>query len=109
MFERALTTLLTAMFAWSVAPILPLAIGVLVFLCLREIDQVRGGEGGGRINMAGQYSALAKVGLAVLTCKAALDGYDASRDLVSAAVVFVSHVVLVVLMGLFVRAFAHAR
>ncbi|CAD6337747.1 unnamed protein product [Miscanthus lutarioriparius] len=103
------TTLLTAMFAWRVAPILPLAVGVLVFLCLHDVDQVRGGEGGARMNMGGQYSALAKVGLAVLTCNAALDAYDVRRDPVSAAIVFVSHVVLVALMGLFVRAFAQAR
>ena len=105
----ALTTLLTAMFAWRVVPIMPLAVGVLVFLCLREIDQVRGGEGGAWINMGEQYSALATVGIAVLTCTAALDTYDARRDPGSAAFVVVSYVVLVVLMGLFVRAFAQAR
>jgi hypothetical protein len=106
----ALTTLLTAMFAWRVATtIMPLAVGVLVFLCLRGVDQVRGGEGGARINVAGQYSALAKVGLAVLTCNAAIDAYDVRRDPVSAAFVLVCYVVLVVLMGLFIRAFAQAR
>ena len=59
--------------------------------------------------MGEQYSALATVGLAVLTCTAALDTYDARCDPGSAAFVVVSYVVLVVLMGLFVRAFAQAR
>lgn len=46
--------------------------------------------GGARINMAGQYSALAKLGVAVLTCFVALDTYDARRDPVSAGFVFVA-------------------
>ncbi|XP_066373182.1 uncharacterized protein [Miscanthus floridulus] len=54
----ALTTLLTAMFASRVAPLMPPAVGVLVFICLRDVNQVRGGEGGDGINMDLQYCAL---------------------------------------------------
>ncbi|CAD6337729.1 unnamed protein product [Miscanthus lutarioriparius] len=68
-------------------------------------------RGGGRINMGmgGQYSALAKLGLAVLTSNTAIDTYDARRDPVSAAFVFLSYAVLVILTAHFVRAFAHAH
>jgi hypothetical protein len=59
--------------------------------------------------MGGQYSALAKVGLTVLTCNTALDTYDARREPGSAAFVFVSYAVLVILTCNFVRAFAHAH
>ena len=41
----ALTTLLTAMFAWRVAPIMPLAVGVLVFLCKKQSVQPRSNPG----------------------------------------------------------------
>jgi hypothetical protein len=107
----ALTTLLTVMFASSVAPTLPLAVGVLVFLCLRDVGQViRGGEGvAGRINMHRQYYALAKVGFAVLTCNSALDAYHTRRDPGSAAFVLVSYTLLVIMTGLFIRAVARGH
>jgi hypothetical protein len=103
-----LTTLLTAMFVSGVAPTtMPLAVGALVFLCLRDVDhQVCGGEGGGRVNM---YCALAKVGFAVLACNSALDANHTRRDLGSAALVFVCYCLLVILTGLFVLAFAHGH
>jgi hypothetical protein len=78
----------------------------LLFHFLRRFER---GEGAGRVMMDVQYCALAKVGFAVLTCNAALDAYDARRDPGSASFVFVSYVVLVVLIGLFVRAFARGH
>ncbi|CAD6337746.1 unnamed protein product [Miscanthus lutarioriparius] len=105
----ALTTLLTAMFASGVAPLMPPAVGVLVFICLRDVDQVRGGEGGCGINMDRQYCALAKVGFAVLTCNSAVDAYDTRRDPGSAALMLVSYAILVILIGLFLRAFARGH
>ncbi|KAG0512760.1 hypothetical protein BDA96_10G042100 [Sorghum bicolor] len=110
----ALTALLTAMFASGVAPtIMPLAVGALVLLCLRDgPDHDRAGEeeeGGGRVNMDGQYCVLAKVGFAVLTCNTALDAYDARRDSDSAALIFVSYTLLGILTVLFVRALAHGH
>ncbi|OEL25764.1 hypothetical protein BAE44_0013218 [Dichanthelium oligosanthes] len=83
---------------------------VLLFRCLREFERSRAGQGGGgRINMGGQYSALTKVGFAVLTCNAAIDTYNARRDPASAALVLACYVVLVTLTGLFVREFARAH
>ncbi|CAD6337754.1 unnamed protein product [Miscanthus lutarioriparius] len=107
----ALTALLTAMFASGVAPtIMPLAVGALVLLCLRDVDHDRAGEGGGgRVNMDGQYCVLAKVAFAVLTCNKALDAYDTRRDSDSAALVFVSYTLLGILTVLFVRAFARGH
>ncbi|CAD6341830.1 unnamed protein product [Miscanthus lutarioriparius] len=102
----ALTALLTAMFASGVAPtIMPLAVGALVLLCLRDADHDRareeggGGGGGGRVNMDGQYCVLTKVGFAVLTCSTALDAYDTRRESDSAALVFVSYTLLGILMA----------
>ena len=111
----ALTALLTAMFASGVAPtIMPLAVGALVLLCLRDADHDRAreeGGGGGRVNMDGQYCVLAKVGFAVLTCNTALNAYDTRRDSDSdaAALVFVSYTLLGILTVLFVRAFARGH
>jgi len=109
----ALTALLTAMFASGVVPtIMPLAVGALVLLCLRDADHDRAreeGGGGGRVNMDGQYCVLAKVGFAVLTCSTALDAYDSRRDSDSAALVFVSYTLLGILTILFVRAFARGH
>jgi hypothetical protein len=105
----ALTTLLTAMFASRVAPLMPPAVGVLVFICLRDVDHVRGGEGGHGINTDGQYYALAKVGFAVLTCNSAVEAYDTRRDPGSAAFMLVSYANLVILIGLFLRAFARGH
>ncbi|CAL5036735.1 unnamed protein product [Urochloa decumbens] len=80
------------------------AVLALLFLCLREFERGRGGDGG---NMGGPYSALARVGLAVMACNAAL---DARRDdTLSAALVLVCFSGLVILTGLFVRAFARAH
>jgi hypothetical protein len=97
------------MFATMGVALMPLAVGVLIFICLRDVDLVRGGEGGGETNMHGQYYALAKVGIAVLTCNTALDTYNARRDPFSAALVYVSYTFLVILTGLFVRVFARAH
>jgi len=109
----ALTVLLTAMFASGVAPtVMPLAVGALVLLCLRDADHDRAreeGGGGGRVNMDGQYCVLAKVAFAVLTCNTALDAYDTRRDSDSAALVFVSYTLLGILTVLFVRAFARGH
>ncbi|CAN6208736.1 unnamed protein product [Urochloa humidicola] len=83
----------------------------LLFLCLGEFERgrARGGDGAaGRNNMAGPYSALARVGLAVLACTAALDADAGRRDALSAALVFLCYAGLVILTGLFVRAFARA-
>lgn len=104
-----LTTLLTAMFASRVALMMPLAVGVLVSICLRDVEHVRAGEGGGGINMDRQYCALGKVGFAVLMCNSAVDVYHTSRDLGSAAFVLVSYAALVILIGLFLRAFARGH
>ncbi|CAD6337737.1 unnamed protein product [Miscanthus lutarioriparius] len=110
----ALTVLLTAMFASGVAPtVMPLAVGALVLLCLRDADHVRAGEGPARgsgiVNMDGQYCVLANVGFAVLTCNTALDAYDTRRNSDSAALVFVSYTLLGILTVLFVRAFARGH
>ncbi|CAL5045907.1 unnamed protein product [Urochloa decumbens] len=105
----ALTTLLTAMFAWKVAssPMPPAVAGVVWVMA---VERARGG-GDRNNNMARAYSALARVGLAVLACNAALDAYDGRRDdTVSAALaVLVCFSSLVILTCLFVRAFAHAH
>ncbi|CAL5045905.1 unnamed protein product [Urochloa decumbens] len=104
----ALTTLLTAMFVWKVAPVMPPAVAGVVWVM--AVERARGG-GDRNNNMARAYSALARVGLAVLACNAALDAYDGRRDdTVSAALaVLVCFSSLVILTCLFVRAFAHAH
>ncbi|CAN6215121.1 unnamed protein product [Urochloa humidicola] len=56
--------------------------------------------------MAGPYSALARVGLTVVVCNAALDGYGGRGDALSAALVLACFSFLVILTGLFLRAFA---
>ncbi|CAN6215124.1 unnamed protein product [Urochloa humidicola] len=83
----------------------------LIFLCLREFERAGGGDGvaARNNNMAGPYSALARVGLAVVACNAALDAYGGRGDALSAALVLACFSFLVILTGLFVRAFARAH
>ncbi|CAL5045876.1 unnamed protein product [Urochloa decumbens] len=104
----ALTTLLTAMFAWKVAasPMPPAVAGVVWVM---GVERARSGARDN--NMARAHTALARVGLAVLACNAALDAYDGRRDdtVSSALAVLVCFSGLVILTGLFVRAFAHAH
>ncbi|CAL5036738.1 unnamed protein product [Urochloa decumbens] len=101
----ALTTLLTVMFAWKVAPVMPPAVAGVVWVM--AVERARGGARND--NMAMPYSALARVGLAVLACNAALDAHDARRNTLSAALVLVCFSGLVILTCLFVRAFARAH
>ncbi|CAN6208729.1 unnamed protein product [Urochloa humidicola] len=64
----ALTTLLTVI----LTPLMP-----PVVVWIMAVERARGGDGAaGRNNMAGPYSALARVSLAVVACTAALDAYD---------------------------------
>ncbi|CAN6208741.1 unnamed protein product [Urochloa humidicola] len=84
---------------------------VLLFLCLGQFfERARAGDAAaGRNNMAGPYSALARLGLAVLACNAALDAYESRRDdTLSAALVLLCYAGLVIQTGLFVRTFARA-
>ncbi|CAN6172492.1 unnamed protein product [Urochloa humidicola] len=100
-----LTTLLTGMFASRVAPLMQPAV-----VWVMAVERARGGDGAARNNMDSAYSALARVGIAVLACNAALDAYDGRRDdTLSEALVLVSFSSLVILMGLFVRALARAH
>ncbi|CAL5050978.1 unnamed protein product [Urochloa decumbens] len=102
----ALTTLLMVMFASRVAPPMPPAVAGVVWVM--AVERARGGARDN--NMASAYSALARVGLAVLACNAALDAHDTRRDdTVSSALVLVCFSGLVMLTGLFVRAFARAH
>ncbi|CAL5045869.1 unnamed protein product [Urochloa decumbens] len=82
---------------------------VLLFLCLRSLERALGGDGAARNNMAGPYSALARVALAVMACNAAIDAYEGRHDALSAALVLACFSGLVILMGLFVREFAGAH
>ncbi|OEL38922.1 hypothetical protein BAE44_0000058 [Dichanthelium oligosanthes] len=62
--------------------------------------------------MAMRYSALTKIGFAVLACNLALAIHDARADAGSLASVFASYVALVTLTWLFLRNFgdrAHGR
>ncbi|CAN6208714.1 unnamed protein product [Urochloa humidicola] len=105
------TLLMMAMFVSRVTPMMPPAVAALVWAMAVIVKRARGGDGAARNNMAGPcgpYSALARLGLAVLACIAALDTYDGRRDTPSAALVLLCFSVLVILSGLFVAAFARA-
>ncbi|CAN6172490.1 unnamed protein product [Urochloa humidicola] len=83
------------------------AILVLLFLCLREFERARGGDGAARNDMGGPYSALSGVCVAVAAFIAAL---DARRDgTLSAAFVVMYFFGFLIMMGLFLRAFARAH
>ncbi|OEL38924.1 hypothetical protein BAE44_0000057 [Dichanthelium oligosanthes] len=97
----ALTTLLTAMFASRVAPpLVPTAALLLLVLCLREFERAGGRD---RIGIGAQYSALARMGFAVLACNSALAIHDARAGAGSLAFVLLTYAALLVLTWLFLR------
>ncbi|XP_021304712.1 uncharacterized protein LOC8068777 [Sorghum bicolor] len=99
----ALTTLLTAMFAYAsrVAPLLPLVVGAIIFLCLSESEWAQ-------IGLGGNYAAeLLKMGFGVVACDSALAHHHArgEGDAGSLAFVFFAYVGFLTLTWLFLRRF----
>jgi intracellular sulfur oxidation DsrE/DsrF family protein len=94
----ALTTLLTTMFTYAsmVAPLMPLVVGALIFLCLRESEWAQ-------IRLGGQYAELLQMGFGVAACNSALAHHHTDGGEGSLAFVFIAYAGFVSRAWLFLR------